>query len=227
MTVVQVEIVLGTVVAGAGVVLAGWWARRRVHQPTPGATRVLWEISLERAERAAASVPAEVRPRVVNIAVTIFWFVAAANWLHLIPGLSLPSPTSDINLTVALAVVAMSAVHLTALQVRGWRGYFRQYLSPWWLAPLKILDELIKPVTLSLRLFGMVFASGLMLLLIGELMPAPVAVVPHALWTVFDVFVGAIQAFIFALLTILYFTAVLPVTAPDKRPTAPPLPSRS
>jgi H+/Cl- antiporter ClcA len=65
-------------------------------------------------------------------------------------------------------------------------------------------------MTLALRLFGMVFASALMLLLIGELLPPPMAVVPHTLWTLFDVFIGAIEAFIFALLTILYFTAVLP-----------------
>jgi F-type H+-transporting ATPase subunit a len=156
------------------------------------------------------------RPRIVAISVTIFWFVTAANWLHLVPGLSLPAPTSDINLTLALALVTMAVVHATVVQVRGWRGYLRHYLSPWWLFPVKLLDELIKPMTLALRLFGMVFASALMLLLIGELLPPPIAVVPHTLWTLFDVFIGAIQAFIFALLTILYFTAVLPAEKPGQ-----------
>jgi F-type H+-transporting ATPase subunit a len=207
---VQADIVAGTAVAAALVLTVGYWARRRASRSRPGAVQVLLEISLQAADRAAQAVPARMRPRVVAVSVTIFWFVTAANWLHLVPGLSLPAPTSDINLTLALALVTMTVVHSTAVQVRGWRGYLRHYLSPWWLSPVKLLDELIKPMTLALRLFGMVFASALMLLLIGELLPPPMAVVPHTLWTLFDVFIGAIQAFIFALLTILYFTAVLP-----------------
>jgi F-type H+-transporting ATPase subunit a len=210
---VQADIVAGTAVAAALVLAAGFWARRRASRSKPGRAQVLWEISLQAADRAAGSAPAAMRPRIVAISVTIFWFVTAANWLHLVPGLSLPAPTSDINLTLALALVTMAVVHATVVQVRGWRGYLRHYLSPWWLFPVKLLDELIKPMTLALRLFGMVFASALMLLLIGELLPPPIAVVPHTLWTLFDVFIGAIQAFIFALLTILYFTAVLPAEA--------------
>jgi F-type H+-transporting ATPase subunit a len=114
----------------------------------------------------------------------------------------------------------MAIVHLTALQTRGLRDYLRHYLSPWWLAPVKLLEEFIKPVTLALRLFGMVFASALMVVLIGEILPAPAALVPHVLWTLFDVFVGAVQAFIFALLTILYFLAVLPPEEPARSSAA-------
>ena len=217
---VQADIVAGTAVAAALVLAAGFWARGRASRSKPGRVQVLWEISLQAADRAAGSAPAAMRPRIVAISVTIFWFVTAANWLHLVPGLSLPAPTSDINLTLALALVTMAVVHATVVQVRGWRGYLRHYLSPWWLFPVKLLDELIKPMTLALRLFGMVFASALMLLLIGELLPPPIAVVPHTLWTLFDVFIGAIQAFIFALLTILYFTAVLPAEKPGQSSSA-------
>lgn len=73
----------------------------------------------------------------------------------------------------------------------------------------------------------MVFASALMVLLIAEILPAPVALVPHVLWTLFDVFVGAIQAFIFALLTILYFQAVLPSDATADDPLTPAAPTAS
>jgi F-type H+-transporting ATPase subunit a len=132
-----------------------------------------------------------------------------------VPGSPLPAPTSDINLTLALAAIAMAAVHLSAVQVRGLAGYLRHYLSPWWLAPFKLLEEAIKPLTLALRLFGMVFASALMIVLIGEILPAPVALLPHVLWTLFDVFVGVIQAFIFAVLTLLYFGALLPESDPQ------------
>jgi len=209
-TAIQADIAIATLAAAAIVLALGLLARRQPTSGAPTGIPLLWEMSVEAADRAAGSVPAKVRGRVTGTAVTLFWFVAVANWLHLIPGSPLPAPTSDINLTLALAVTAMGVVHVTAMQVRGLRGYLRHYLSPWWLAPVKILEELVKPLTLALRLFGMVFASALMVLLIGEILPAPVAVVPHVLWTLFDVFIGVIQAFIFALLTVLYFQAVLP-----------------
>lgn len=212
-TQIQGDIAIATLLVAAVVLLLGFIGQRTPATAAPTGVRLLWEMSVDAADRAADGVPTQVRGRVIGTAVTLFWFVAVANWLHLIPGSPLPAPTSDINLTLALAIVAMGTVHVTALRVRGLRGYARYYLSPWWLAPFKLLEEIIKPLTLALRLFGMVFASALMVVLIGEILPAPAAVVPHVLWTLFDVFVGIIQAFIFALLTLLYFQAVLPNAA--------------
>jgi F-type H+-transporting ATPase subunit a len=220
---VQTDIALATLAVAAIVLTLGLIARGHRTANAPTGIPLLWEMTVDAADRAAGSVPASVRGRVTGTAVTLFWFVAVANWLHLIPGSPLPAPTSDINLTLALAVTAMGVVHLTALQSRGLRASLRHYFSPWWLAPVKLLEELVKPLTLALRLFGIVFASALMVLLIGEILPAPVAVVPHVLWTLFDVFVGVIQAFIFALLTILYFKSVLPSHAAAREDTLTPV----
>ena len=85
------------------------------------------------------------------------------------------------------------------------KGYFGHFLEPFpVLLPLTILEELIKPITLALRLFGNIFAGGIMLALIG-LMPAYLLWAPNLVWKAFDMFIGLIQAFIFALLTVLYF----------------------
>jgi F-type H+-transporting ATPase subunit a len=62
----------------------------------------------------------------------------------------------------------------------------------------------VKPFTLALRLFGNIFAGTVMLAIIG-LIPAWLLWLPNGLWKAFDLIIGAIQAFIFALLTILYF----------------------
>jgi F-type H+-transporting ATPase subunit a len=214
---IQTDIAVATLVVAAVVLTLGFVGRRGPATATPSGIRLLWEMSIETADRSVEGMPAGARSRATGTAVTLFWFVAIANWPHLIPASPLPAPTSDINLTLALAVAAMAMVHLTAVQLRGIRGYLRHYLSPWWLAPVKVLEEVIKPLTLALRLFGMVFASALMIVLIGEILPAPAAVLPHVLWTLFDVFVGVIQAFIFALLTLLYFRAL----SPDPTSTAP------
>ena len=84
------------------------------------------------------------------------------------------------------------------------------------------VEELVKPVTLTLRLFGNLFAGGLMLSLLASLViwklgPAPIGAVLSVpftvVWKLFDMAIGAIQAFIFALLTILYFDTAM---APDE-----------
>ena len=71
--------------------------------------------------------------------------------------------------------------------------------------PFNIIEEIVKPITLSLRLFGNIFAGLLMVFLMSQL-PIFVAWAPVAVWKAFDVFfIGSLQAFIFMLLTIIYF----------------------
>ena len=73
------------------------------------------------------------------------------------------------------------------------------------LAPINIIEEIAKPISLSRRLFGNMFAGGILVALIA-MFPWYVQWAPNAIWKTFDLFVGLIQAFIFALLTILYFS---------------------
>jgi F-type H+-transporting ATPase subunit a len=96
-------------------------------------------------------------------------------------------------------------MHITAIRKKGLGSYLRHYAQPYpALIPLEIIGELVKPFTLALRLFGNIFAGTVMLAIIG-LIPAWLLWLPNGLWKAFDLIIGAIQAFIFALLTILYF----------------------
>jgi F-type H+-transporting ATPase subunit a len=112
-----------------------------------------------------------------------------------------------------------------SIRVLGWRGYLIRFTKPFELpvwgralyTPLNILEELVKPVTLSLRLFGNIFAGGVMIGLIASLgtlaLPAVgtvggtiIGAILLVVWKAFDViFIGFIQAFIFMLLTVIYF----------------------
>jgi F-type H+-transporting ATPase subunit a len=210
MTSFQPDILIASAVAGAIVIVFGLFVRARASADAPGTGQVLWEWTLTTVDTLTAATPARYRKRAAALAVTLFWFILAANWLPLLPGSPLPAPTSNVNLTLALGIVVIAVVHITAVQVRGLRGYLKHYLSPFWLAPIRLLEESLKPITLALRLFGVLFASAVMTMLLVELLPAPVAVVPHALWNMFEVLMSVIQAFIFALLTMLYFDAALP-----------------
>lgn len=216
MTGIQLEIVLASVVAGVIVIALALFVRARASALRPGATQVLWEWTVETADGLSHARQSQYGRRATAVAVTLFWFILAANWLPLLPASPLVAPTSNINLTLALGIVVITIVHVTALQARGLRGYARHYLHPIWLAPVRLIEELLKPLTLALRLFGVIFASALMAMLLAELLPAPVALLPHAVWSLFDVLMGVIQAFIFALLTILYFDTAVPTALTAK-----------
>ncbi len=115
-------------------------------------------------------------------------------------------PASDINFVLALALFVFICYHLAGIWRRGVIGHpikvAKGHVA--FLAPINIVEEIAKPISLSLRLFGNIFAGGIMVGLIA-LFPAWILWLPNAIWKSFDLFIGLIQAFIFALLTILYF----------------------
>jgi F-type H+-transporting ATPase subunit a len=95
-------------------------------------------------------------------------------------------------------------VWVTGIRVQG-RHYFRHFIEPYpLLLPLNIIEELVKPVTLALRLFGNILAGTVMVGVIA-LLPSVVSWAPTSAWKLFDLFIGILQALIFALLTIIYF----------------------
>jgi len=130
---------------------------------------------------------------------------------------------------LAMALYVFVLTNAAAIRNRGVGGYVAHYLkqpfSPK-LFPINLfmngIEEIIKPLTLTLRLFGNLFAGGLMLSLLAALViwrlgPVPIGgvlAIPFTIvWKLFDMAIGAIQAFIFALLTILYFDTAM---APDE-----------
>jgi F-type H+-transporting ATPase subunit a len=103
-----------------------------------------------------------------------------------------------------MAIFVMILVWITGIRVKGKR-YFKHFVEPYpALLPLNLVEELTKPITLSLRLFGNILAGTVMVSVLA-LMPAFLLWLPTAAWKLFDMFIGILQALIFALLTILYF----------------------
>ena len=144
----------------------------------------------------------------------LFLFILIANWLALIPSPGDPEylipPASDVNLTYALALFVIVLMHVSGVRKKGLRGYYGHlFRKPRLLIPINIIEELAKPLTLALRLFGNIFSGVIMVSLIA-LFPAYILWAPNVLWKLFDAFIGLIQAFIFALLTIIYFVSLSP-----------------
>jgi F-type H+-transporting ATPase subunit a len=211
----NIDTIISTLVAGGLVLILGFWARRALTRKTadhvPTKVQLIWEAVVGEVNTQVEANLGRIHPFVVPLAVALFFFILFANWLELLPTEInhdvhlLPAPTADTNLTYAMALMAMVGVWIYGMKEKGVKGYFKHFLEPFpVLLPLNILEELTKPITLALRLFGNIFAGGIMLALIG-LIPFYAMWAPNLLWKMFDMFIGGIQAFIFALLTVLYF----------------------
>jgi len=212
---VNIDTISSTVIAALIVLGLGFWLRSQLtksddHVPTK--LQLIWESVVGEVNRQVEDNLGRVHPYVAPLAIALFFFILFANWLELIPSKLnddshhlLAAPTADTNLTYALAAVTIVSVWVYGIRTKGVKGYFSHFLEPFpVLLPLNILEELVKPITLALRLFGNIFAGGIMLALIG-LIPAYALWAPNLLWKAFDGIIGVIQAFIFALLTVLYF----------------------
>ena len=155
---------------------------------------------------------------------TIFLFILTANWMGLLPGFAtiglvveehghhmlVPfyrSASTDLNVTVGLALIAVVAVQYFGIRNVGAKSYLSRFINfsgpiAFFMGVLEIVSELSRVISLSFRLFGNVFAGEVLLAVIGFLIPF-VAVLP---FYGLELFVGAIQAFIFAILTLVFLT---------------------
>jgi len=212
-------------IAGAVVLGLGFWARAQLtrhpddHVPTK--LQIVWELVIDQVTTQVTDTLGRVNRTVVMIAVAEFFFILVCNWMEMIPSEwnekyhFLPAPTADTNLTYAMAVAVMLGVWTFGVRQNGVRGYLKHFVTPHWaMLPLNIIEEITKPISLALRLFGNIFAGGILLALIGSLTAWSIGHVPvggvlsvlfGVLWKSFDLAIGLIQAFIFALLTVLYF----------------------
>jgi F-type H+-transporting ATPase subunit a len=227
---INVDIVWATCIAGAIVITLGLILRSKATSGVPGKFQLAWEMAVGAVQD---QVNDSIGPRgaaVVPLALTLFIFIFTCNLFEVV-GIGskldvLPAPTSDINLPLAMALYVIVLVHRAAVRTRGTGGYFAHYFSQPFPKKLffvngfmNIIEELVKPVTLTLRLFGNLFAGGLMLSLLAALVAwkfgsfgvigGVLSTLFTVVWKLFDMLIGGIQAFIFALLTILYFDTAM------------------
>lgn len=162
------------------------------------------------------------------LAMVIFFWVFMMNFMDLIPVDLLPwlgsfigvshlkvVPTTDINLTFALSLTVFIILIITNIAYKGFFGYIKSLFShpfpPEYIITipinffLVIIEELAKPISLSLRLFGNLYAGELIFILIATL-PWYAMFVPQAIWLLFHVLVITLQAFVFMVLTIVYLS---------------------
>ncbi|MGV0794736.1 F0F1 ATP synthase subunit A [Mycolicibacterium sp. XJ1819] len=214
---VNTDTMLSASIAAVIVIALAFYLRAKVTSTgVPSGVQLFWEaITIQTRNQIESAIGMRIAPFVLPLAVTLFVYILAANWLSVLPvqytnetGIHelLKPAASDINFVVALGLFVFLGYHAAGFWRRGIVGHPIKLLKGHvaFLAPINLVEEIAKPVSLSLRLFGNVFAGGIMVAIIA-LFPAYILWAPNALWKSFELFIGLIQAFIFALLTVLYF----------------------
>jgi len=142
---------------------------------------------------------------------TLFIYILIANYSGLLPGSGhingLDAPTGSINCTAAMAVVVFFATHIIGVKEHNGLSYFKHFLKPFaFLLPLMIIEEIVRPVSLTLRLYGNIFGEHTVTGSFFDMVPIGLPVIMQAL----SVLMGLIQALVFALLAAIYIQGAMP-----------------
>ena len=220
---VNYDSVISSLVSIAVTIVFSLWVVSRLDSRRPGKFQLVFELVISYARNLIKETAGEEELWILPLALTIFFYILIANWIELLP---LPHPftpaNTDINQTLAMAALVWVLAEGYSIRVRGLRGFLRHMTRPTdmpvpmrvYFTFINLVEELAKPVSLSLRLMGNIFGGVIMLWVLTVLLTLlPIPVLPYglsivlvAVWKAFDVFlIGTLQAFIFFLLTIIYF----------------------
>jgi F-type H+-transporting ATPase subunit a len=206
----NIDTILATLLAAAIVCGLGLYMARGATKGRPSKLQLAFEALTGGVQGQIKEGMGERPPAgVTGLGVALFAFILICNWIAQLPGhaIGLLPPTADVNLVYPMAIVVIVWVNVAGIKRRGAAKYFGHMKEPYVaLAPIEVITQYIaRPASLALRLWGNIFAGGIMISLIG-LFPFYLSWAPTGLWKAFELFIGLLQALIFTLLTIIYFS---------------------
>lgn len=136
---------------------------------------------------------------------TLAIFLIISNIFSVFP--TLVSPTANINTTIALAVVVFFAVHAYGILEKGLWGYMKDFAKPIFILPLEIISQISRTLSLSIRLFGNILSTDLIVAIIFSIIPFFLPLPLAAL----SILTGVLQAYIFTVLASLYIASAVEV----------------
>lgn len=179
-------------------------ANRAVKHATevPGAFQNVVELIVEMLDNMVKGVMGKNAAAFTNYIGILFMFILLSN----ISGLfGLRPPTADYGVTLALGLITFTLITFNKFKHQKVSGVIKGLCDPWpiW-APINIIGDIAVPISLSLRLFANVLSGTVMMALIYGLLGWIATAWPAALHVYFDLFSGAIQTYVFAMLTMTY-----------------------
>jgi len=177
-------------------------------KPVPSKMQSFLELLIHTFENQLVETVGEQGRKYVPLVATIGIFIFSSNLLGLIPGLM--SPTSNLNVTAACALVVFIYYHWQGIKSQGFFKYLKHFMGPIPLlaplmVPIEIISHFSRIVSLSIRLFGNIFAEELLIVVMLSIIPffLPLPFMAVAIFTAF------IQAFVFVLLTCIYLSGAV------------------
>ena len=225
------KVLLMSWIALAVVIVVSYLATRRT-SPVPRRLQGVLEMGLDFVYGLVDSIVGPDGKQYYPLFLGIFLYIFVANLMGLVPGFT--APTSNINITAALALVVFFSTHYFGIRKQGVVGYFNHMMGevPVWLKPFMLVIELIshlaRPLSLSFRLFGNMMAKevllGVLATLVVILLPSrglmqkaltagPFLVLPFIY--LLGMLISFIQAFIFTILAIFYIGSAVEVQHQD------------
>lgn len=168
----------------------------------PGTFQNIIELIVEMLDNMVKGIMGENSKRFVNYLSTIFIFILISN----ISGLfGLRPPTADYGVTLPLGLITFAMIHYNGVKKNKIKHFTNLFQPFALLFPINLIGEVAVPLSLSLRLFGNVMSGTVMMGLLYGLTPVFVQIgIPAALHVYFDIFSGAIQTYVFCMLTMVY-----------------------
>ncbi len=156
------------------------------------------------------------------ISTTLFLFIAVANIISGIPGISVSvidgrpvfsfftdtwaTPTADLNTNATYAVMVLLISYVFGIKAKGFKKWAKSFFEPIPLMfPMNLVGEISKPISHSLRLFGNIYGGGILVFILSYMVKY--MLLPIGLWGFFGMFIGLIQALVFSMLAIAYISS--------------------
>ncbi|MBN1571372.1 MAG: F0F1 ATP synthase subunit A [Acidobacteria bacterium] len=189
-------------------ILFAWWLRGKLSVENPGKVQHLVEVIFIAIQNLMREVIGPEYRRFTPLICTLAIYILIGNILGMIPGFI--SPTSNLNITAACGLSVFVYYNYQGFRKQGFLGYLKHFCGPvLWIAPLlfviEIISHMARPFSLSVRLFGNIFAEELIIGSLNELFPF-IASIPVMF---LGLFASTIQAFIFILLTMVYISGAV------------------
>lgn len=172
--------------------------RRAISRGERSALRVVCEALMEYLDAQIREIIQRPPERYFPLVTTLFIFILVANLAAAVPRMR--PPTSDIECTTALALIVFLAVPFYGIRERGVLGYLKGYLKPTpFMLPFNVIGDLSRTLAMTVRLFGNIMSGAVImgvLIFVGGIVAAPIGML--------GLLTGVIQAYIFAILTMVY-----------------------
>ena len=176
--------------------------RGRLSAENPGKLQRVFELIYECIADTISQVSVNHGERFIYYIGTIFIFILSMNLIGMIPGLE--APTNNIPVTVGLAIVTFIYYNAMGFKELG-IGYLKQFMGPvawlaWFMIPIEIISHFVRPLSLSVRLYGNMFAGEQVT---GVFLSMTFLVIP-VIFMLLHIFVALVQTYVFTLLTTIY-----------------------